>query len=484
MNMIKNKFLKISAKLEKIDFILVTASTVVCALLSFVYSVYAKKYVIPLEYGIYTTCLLLQTYLNYAQLGVMNAYNRDYPQLLGAKKTEDANTLKNTIFSFVTIIYFVLFLIIDVVIILIYRNQAFSNHYSVGYLLGPIAVLLETIASFGMYTERMEGHYNYTGVVSLLKTAIAIAVGLIAIKRWLYYGLFVVPILGSVISILFYYRSCFRRIKVKIDRAVLKVAIRTGLPLLINSLVWTVMASVDKFVILFFMTTEDLGIYSVPLMGFSTMVIIPQTISQIFYYRISKLYGETNSTDVLIEQCNKYTVLTSQLTGITVIMAFYILPIFVRLFMPNYSSGIVPAQILIMGVAIYSATMLYSNIFSVLRLNKDLLINTVALCIFNIIFSTAFVLINGRKVENVAVGTSVSYFIYSALLLIRINKRFNYSIKKLVYASWVPVVVAVVPCYVFYYLIPSVYIAMVATLLLSGGIYLGQFLVNRRKEHV
>ncbi|WP_034857901.1 lipopolysaccharide biosynthesis protein [Hungatella hathewayi] len=485
----ENKLIKkslniLSKKLEKIDFILVTASTVICSLFSFAYSVYAKKYVLPLEYGIYTTCLLLQTYLNYAQLGVMNSYNRDYPQFLGAEKSEEARKLKNTAFCFVILIYLILMIIVDSAILLLYSNALLEKHYFWGYLLCPITVLLETIASFCIYTERMEGRYNMTAAVSLIKTVAAIILGLFAIKKWFYYGLYIMPITGSLLSIAFYFKTSLKTIRFKIDITTLKYSIHTGLPLLINSLVWTIMSSVDKFIILFFMTTEDLGVYSVPLMGFSTMVIVPQTISQIFYYKISRIYGETNSTHKLIDQCNQYTLLTSACTGITAIVAYYLLPILVDIFMPNYHAGIKPAQILIVGVAIYSATLLYSNIFSVLKLNLDLLVNTVVLCIFNIVTSTLFVMINGRQVENVAVGTAMSYFLYSLLLLLRIHKRFNYNLRKLIMSGWFPVAVSIVPCLLFEKLFHSNYVAMIVSIFTAGIVYITVFIQIWRKKNV
>ena len=87
---------KLLDKIKSADFILVTLSTVTCSAMSFVFSVYNKRIVATYPLGIYSTCLLAQTYMNYAQFGVLNAYNRDYPQALGRKDYAEANRLKNT----------------------------------------------------------------------------------------------------------------------------------------------------------------------------------------------------------------------------------------------------------------------------------------------------------------------------------------------------------------------------------------------------
>jgi O-antigen/teichoic acid export membrane protein len=458
--------------IKNLDYLVLTASTVICALFQFVYSVYAKKYVVPSEFGIYSTCLLLQVYLNYAQFGVLNSYNRDYPQLLGMGNKEDIIKLRNTTFSFILIVYVLLAVIVDIIILFIYKGSVLSNHYGFGYLMVPIIVLLDTVTSYEMYTCRMNGRYNYSALVNLIKTVISIGLGLLAVKFLNYYGLYVITIIASIVSIVFYWKDGFKGLKLCIDKKILKNSILTGLPLLINSLIWTVMQSVDKFVILIFLTTEDLGVYTVPLLGFNALVLVPQTISQVFYYKVSELYGATKNKILLIDKCNYFTELTAACTGLVSILAFYILPIFVQQFMPNYIAGVKPAQILIIGVAIYSSSMLYGNIFSALKMNKELLINSVVLCIFNIIFSVLFVLINGRNIANVALGTSLSYFLYSGLLIIILSYKFKYSIKKLAKSCWLEVFKSIIPCLLFYVLIKNTYIAMGLSLVVSIGLYI------------
>lgn len=458
--------------LNNLDYVILTASTVVCALFQFVYSVYAKRFVVPSEFGIYSTCLLLQTYLNYAQFGVLNSYNRDYPQLLGAGNKDQSIKLRNTTISFIWIVYGVLLSIIDVVVLIIFKGEIFSNHYGFGYFLVPLIILLDTTSSYAMYTSRMNGHYNYSALITFIKTIVSMGVGLLAVKYFNYYGLYVLPLIASLVSIVFYWKDGFEGLTLGLDKTILKKSILTGLPLLISSLIWTVMQSVDKFVILIFLTVEDLGVYTVPLLGFNALVLIPQTISQVFYYKVSEIYGATKNRILLIDKCNYFTELTAACTGIVSILAFYILPIFVNLFMPNYLNGVKPAQVLIIGVAIYSSSMLYGNIFSVLKMNKALLLNSIILCVFNIVFSTIFVLINGRDISNVAIGTSFSYLLYSGLLIITLSSKFKYSFRKLAKSCWLQVLKSVIPCLIFYVLIKNIYIAMTASLAVAIVLYI------------
>ena len=75
--------LSFQTKIISKNIIFITSSTIICSLVHFLFSVYSRKFVNVTDYGIYTSCLILATYMNYAQLGVLNSYNRDYPQLIG-----------------------------------------------------------------------------------------------------------------------------------------------------------------------------------------------------------------------------------------------------------------------------------------------------------------------------------------------------------------------------------------------------------------
>ena len=448
---------KLLEKLKSADFILVTLSTVACSAMSFVFSVYNKRIVATYPLGIYSTCLLAQTYMNYAQFGVLNAYNRDYPQALGRKDYDEANRLKNTAMTFMLMIYALIFVVFEIWVAVHYRkaigNDTYGTYYAFGYAMCPIMILLKSFDDMSNSTVRMNGHYNKSAVIGFVRTIIALAIGVIAINVAGYYGLYAMTLSSAVLGIILFRSEAFKGAKLSFDFSYMKLMIIGGLPLLINSLIWTVVQSVDKFVILGFLSTEALGVYSVPLMGFTTMVLVPQTISQVFYIKISHLYGANHDEQQLLEKAAYFSRVTSFISGAACLFVYFVMPIFVHFFMPMYTEGTDATQILVIGVAIYSTTMLYGNIFSVLKLNKSLIANSVALCIFNAIFSSALVLFVERSINMVAIGTGLSYALYSLLLVVKLSKRFKFSFWKLLVNSWGPAVGIIVPGLLIYRLI-------------------------------
>ena len=452
------RYMKMLIKLKQLiknaDFILVTLSTVACSAMSFVFSVYNKRIVATHPLGIYSTCLLAQTYMNYAQFGVLNAYNRDYPQALGRKDYKEANKLKSTAMTFMIIVYAIVFVAFELWVAIYYGtkigNDTDSAYYAFGYMLCPIMILLKSFDDMSNATVRMNGHYNKSVVIGFIRTILALIIGVIAINVAGYYGLYAMALSSAALGIVMFGREAFEGAKLSFDWSFMKIMIIGGLPLLINSLIWTVVQSVDKFVILGFLSTNDLGVYSVPLMGFTTMVLVPQTISQVFYIKISHLYGSNHDENELLEKAAYFSRITSFISGGACIFVFFVMPIFVHFFMPMYTDGTKATQILVIGVAIYATTMLYGNIFSVLKLNKSLIANSVALCIFNAIFSSALVLFVEKSINMVAIGTGLSYGLYSLLLMIKLSRRFKFSMWKLLVNSWGPALGIIVPGLLLY----------------------------------
>lgn len=59
----------------------------------------------------------------------------------------------------------------------------------------------------------------------------------------------------------------------------------------------------------------------------------------------------------------------------------------------------------------------------------------------------------------VAIGTGMSYALYSLLLMIKLSRKFNYSFLKLFANSWLPLLAIVIPGILYYMLIENIYVA-------------------------
>lgn len=447
-------------------------ATVISAAVRFLYSVYVKAHIEPLEYGIYSTCLLLQTYMSYVQLGSLNAFNRDYPQLIGAGDKEKAKKYRNTTFSFLLIAFGVAMLIITVFLLAIGRGN--DPRYTYGLILCAVITTVSILENFFASRVRIDGNFKFTSFV-LVAELLSVLIGFFMLSRFGYYVLYFVTIGSMMIGILLYYKKGVSDLQLAVDRQLLRTIIISGMPLLINSLIWTIVNSIDQFVILGFINTEALGIYSIAQMAFSYIMLIPSAMSQLFYVKLGKVYGANKDIKELNSIAVKYTLILALVVSYIVIgVYFFIEPIVIWL-MPKYADGVRAAQLLMLGLAIYSPTIVSSNILTILKKNAALLRGSIYLCILNIVCSALLVILLGAKIENVALGTAISYLIRTVILVFQLKHNAETDVGKMIWVSIIPVLVSVGPGIAIYYVIPNRFvgfaIAVCIALIMNGVLY-------------
>lgn len=430
------------------QFIYVSA-TILSSGVHFLYSILVKMKIEPIEYGIYSTCILLQTYMVYLQLGTLNAFNRDYPQLIGANKQEEAKRYRDTVFSFLLIVFSVAIMIITVLIFIFKEMFDLDERYVFGLIFCAIITGLTIIENFGNYRRRIDGGFSFVSYITLLEL-VAVPLGLVLVRLLGYYSIYVTSIVSMLIGIIAYYRSSYADVTFGVDKRIVKDILISGMPLLINGLIWTVVNSVDKFVILGFINTEALGLYSIAQNAFSYMVLIPSAMSQLFYVKMGKCYGEEKNVKKLYNISLKYTCILTFITSVIALFAFYLFPMLVEVIMPQYAAGIPSAQILIIGVSIYAATMVNGNILTILKKNRIIVINSILMCIFNAVCSVLLVSIFEAKIEYVAIGTSLSYTIVAIFILCQIRKCTDCSVGSLLKGSVFPICIALLPGVLIY----------------------------------
>lgn len=447
-------------------------ATVISAAVRFLYSVYVKANIEPLEYGIYSTCLLLQTYMTYAQLGSLNAFNRDYPQLIGAGDKEKARKYRNTTFSFLIIVFGVATLVITVFLLAIGHGN--DSRYTYGLILCAVITTVAILENFLASRVRIDGNFRYTSFV-LVAELLSVLIGFLMISRFGYYVLYFVTIGSMIIGILLYYKKGIADLQLSVDRQLLRIIIISGMPLLINNLIWTIVNSIDQFVILGFINTEALGIYSIAQMAFSNIMLIPSAMSQLFYVKLGKVYGANKDIKELNDIAVKYTLILALVVSYIIIgVYFFIEPIVIWL-MPKYADGVRAAQLLLLGLAVYSPTIVSSNILTILKKNAALLRGSIYLCILNIVCSALLVMLLGAKIENVALGTAISYLIRTVILVYQLKHNAETDVRKMIWVSIIPVLISVGPGIVIYQVIPNRFvgfaIAVCIALIMIGALY-------------
>lgn len=449
------------------DYFFYVSATLISAIVHFIYSIYVKAKISPLEYGIYSSCLLLNTYMTYIQLGSLNAFNRDYPQILGEKNPKKAKECRDTIFTFI----FFLFLIATCCVVLVvhFIGHFFSvdMRYVFGLDLCAVLTFVSVIENFLCSRVRCDGGFMYNSLTILVEL-LSVVIGILMIKSAGHYSLYITSICAMLIGIAMYYKRGLSDIRFKINKLLLKEMVMSGTPLLINNMIWTLVNSVDKFVILTFINTEALGVYSIAQMAFSYVVLIPNALSQLFYVRMGKAYGTTKDKNILIETGSNYTFILAMLLSFIVLCAYFFLEPVVNLIMPNYAPGVNAAKILMIALALYAPTMVNSNLLTILKKNVALIRSSTYILVLNLFFSIVFVIFNGANINSVALGTAVSYLFRAFILIFQLKKSAGVKMISMINSSIIPIVATIVPGLIIYYLIDNLFISFICAIVASS----------------
>lgn len=394
------------------EYSIVVAANLICSFVMLVYNVIMRRYVPPYDMGIYTSVNLIILYMGYAHIGVLNSYNRDYPQLLGAREKIKAEKMRNAVFTFLIALYFLITVGSVVAGYLLY-NKDFKLF--IGVCCAGVISAGNSMFTFFDFTNKSQKKFVKSSVNYLLKTTAIIIIGLITISQFGYIGIYSGLLAGVVVTIIIN-ADIIKEIRFNFDIKLTCSLVASGLMLLVNNFVWTLMQSVDRLVILKFLNMEQLGVYSVALLGFSTMVIFPQSLAQVFYVKLSRKYGNQKDENILFKDTAKFTKIIASITTIVTVFAYYLLPIFISYCMPMYKDCVKSSQFILLGVSLYGGTLLFGNVLSVLKKNSVLIISTIVLCALNLVLSSIAVILS-PKIESVAIATSISYGIYALILL-------------------------------------------------------------------
>lgn len=462
MNRVINKLMITVKKSE--DYFLYVFATVMHSGFHFIFSIYVKAYVNPLEYGIYSSCLLLQTYLTYLQLGSLNAFNRDYPQLMGAGKKEEAKAYSNTTFTFLLYAFSSALIVILIVLFVLFKTSNADSRYLGGLALCAVITGLTIIENFGASKTRVEGKFKYVSIVTILEM-ISLIIGVLLIPQIGYYGIYITTILGMIIGIGLYWKTAYKPVKLEIDKGLLKTILISGLPLLVNGLIWTLVNSIDKFVILGFINTEALGLYAIAQNAFSYMVLIPTALSQLFYVKMGKAYGEKQDVAVLASTGIRFTAILAVLMSFLSVTAYFFSPVLVEKLMPNYKDGITAAQILILGLTVYSPTLVNGNILTILKKNSAIVRGSLYLCVLNAVCSTFYVVVFGPQIECVALGTVTAYIGRTAIIIYQLKRYAGCKVMDLMKCSVIPVLIVLGVSITFYAVIDNKLLGFTACIL-------------------
>jgi len=333
------------------DVALYTASSVARTAAQFIASLITVRLIAPEELGLWSSISLATTYAFFLQAGVTNGLGRELPYQLGAGDSESAKRLAGTSQTFV-LGGSLLVVLAGLVALVACRDQGPAA------LLCIVAVIPITVAT--LYQNFLTVTFrSKSSFLALAKTqfwtAGLVVLSLPILYYWGFDGLLLRAVLVTVAGVWLMHHVRPIRVANLWDGPSFKTLMMTGLPIFALAYLESISVTADRLVLLKYGGVEQVGFYSLAMYAWQALTILPMSLGQYVYPRMTYSYGKDNDPRALWASAWKVGVLVLVLMTPIALLCALAVPWAVPLFFPKYVSGVPAAQILIFASVFYGA---------------------------------------------------------------------------------------------------------------------------------
>jgi len=371
----------------------------------------------PAAYGSWNALLLVLDYGILSQLGLQQGLDQEIPGAITRGDSEKTNRLKRGGVAGMIALWIVF--AAGVLVYLVLKPRQWARGFGAGgVVLMLIAVLLQELIFYHGTLLRSHGRI---GVVSKALSLQAIASGLLGIGLVFPFGVWglIAGWLGGQVAALAYLRREGASIApfALMPNAGTRQLLARGLPIFLFTASGLVLRTVDRVMILKFLSTEALGYYSIALMGASMLLYIPDSVSYVLYPRMLAKFAATGDADATAEELVKPLATVAWIMPLIVGVSVFWVREVVVLVLPKYEPGVTALCILLfgtLGLALASIPAFY-----IMAIQKQVRLVPLALgaIVLDVVLIGLF-LKAGFKLEGVAAGISIGYVVYGVGLLI------------------------------------------------------------------
>jgi O-antigen/teichoic acid export membrane protein len=411
--------------------------------------VVAARLLGPAAYGSWNALLLVLDYGILSQLGLQQGLDQEIPGALTRGNEAETRRLKTGGVAGMIALWIVFALC--VVAYLLIRPRRFAEGWGIaGVLLMVVAVILQELIFYHGTLLRSHGRI---GVVSKALSMQAIAGGLAGVALVFPFGMWglLAGWLMGQLAALVYLRFEGAAIApfALLPNAGTKVLLQRGFPIFLFMASSMVLKTVDRIMILKFLSVEALGYYSVGLMGVSMLLYIPESISYVLYPRLIARFAATRNADATARDLERpLAVVAWTMPLIVGVSVFYVREL-VTLFLPKYLPGVPALSILLFGTLGLALSSIPS--FYIMAIQKQARLVPVALGAIVLDVALIALFLNlGWKLEGVAIAVSVGYAVYGLGLLAYAASHIGTSMRRrveFVVRSIAPTVIAIALCF-------------------------------------
>lgn len=397
------------------DAALYSSGMYISQLLNMIRGIIVAKMLGPSLLGSWSAVRLIFSYGGSVHLGTIHGMSKLVPYLRGKGDFIEAEELKDTSF-FTTLLASSCYIIIIAVIDSLGLFGG-SRVEKVGIIIMALGVLIYQYFNFHLAVIRIKHDFKLASQSRVLYSLLNTILSIFLVYMYGLYGAFA-SFLISILACAYYVnRYTPERFGLKFRPQKIIRLIKTGIPIELVGMVYMIFMTADKLMILKYLTKTELGLYNLALTFNLIIYFVPTAISQVIYPRILEKYGENNKHNDLIKYFTQPTLVIAYLIPMLIGIIYLSCRLVVEVLLPDYISSLGAVYILLCGSFFLSLVHTTNNYLITKNKEKYILFTQGFSIVITVSLNYIFIKM-GLGIIGVAMGTAITYFIYSTILLI------------------------------------------------------------------
>jgi len=302
----------------------------------------------PVQYGIYNGLMIIPDYLVHFHFGSISALKREVAFAYGRKDFDLANKIKNLVFiQYIGLIFiFVFFLFISTFFLEAEYPKLIINGIR---LLCPLILIQCVVDVYLEETLKAENRFELVSKAEIFRSILGFVVVIGMVILWKLYGLLLGLALAMMLKGLYILVNWEHHFKWCWDKDELIRLIKIGFPIVLGLILMTSFESVDRIMVIKFLSSKELGYYALALTIMKFLLIFQVGVYRVLEPKIYKLYAKVNDIKKMKDAVWQPLCIMTNLYPLIMGLVFIAVPYFIHYLFPKYIQTISCAEIMVLG---------------------------------------------------------------------------------------------------------------------------------------
>jgi len=378
----------------------------------------------PSLYGLRNIFGLVIEYEYFTHLGTYDAMRREAPFHRGKGDRNKAVLIENSAFGINFVYSLIVFVSMLGLASYLHKLNCEQIYIDFTIFFGLYSVS-EKLHSFYLIKLTIDKRIKVLSETKMLHGLIYSTTCILFTYYWGLRGLLIGLLLTDMIVNLFIIVKVREIPRFNISFSILSNLLKIGFPIMLITLVMIMLRSIDRIIIANLLTQEMLGYFAVgTILSGLVLASVSDLIRVIFVPRIMEKLGRTGDILQVKFFFVEPTIVIAYCAPFIISILFLGIRIPIQYFLPEYLPAIGVAKILIVGSFFSVISMTPVMVCVAINKQVQMIFLTLIAVLANGIFSFLFIYWQW-SIKGVAIGTTLSYFLLSLLVLYYTMKQFD-----------------------------------------------------------